>query len=405
MPASATTSHHLQHRKYKSRYRDGGIATVSLTISPNSGMGWLRFFRQSFPCLSCCQTPIDQWCEVPKCVVANVPAVNIEQEGRGHRIDVVVNNNTFHDTTEDITDDQEVRSVRFVCVSDTHGLHSQIPQMPNDPTMILLHTGDFSNSDGDYTAFNTWLGTLPYTEKIVLAGNHEIKLSIDPTKARAELTNATHYMCGNTITVRGVSLFGSPHHPQRGCCYKKEAFGANAKKRELLFSTVPDGVHIIASHCPPFGIRDEEFLVDSMAHVGCGHLLTAVQRTKPRCVVFGHCHQHRGASRLWHTDTMEDEERHRPHGKSSLNRAKLSESKVLEEVIEPASVEVELTVEGRATYRRKSSPNATATLLINAASLGNEDADEQRNQVAPPIIIDMVLHRVTAAEKQLVGLV
>ena len=37
--------------------------------------------------------------------------------------------------------------IRIVCVSDTHGFHDQLA-LPDDPDMVLLHTGDFTGGAG-----------------------------------------------------------------------------------------------------------------------------------------------------------------------------------------------------------------------------------------------------------------
>jgi hypothetical protein len=146
-----------------------------------------------------------------------------------HRLDVVVDSETFFSSSSSVNEQHQegkqegkkgekqenssaddTRSVRFLCVSDTHGHHESIP-MPNDPDLILLHTGDFSTySTSDYKQFNEWLGTLPYQEIVVMAGNHEVSLPTDSRLAAAELFNATKYLCGEkTINVRGERNFSS----------------------------------------------------------------------------------------------------------------------------------------------------------------------------------------------------
>jgi 3',5'-cyclic AMP phosphodiesterase CpdA len=64
-------------------------------------------------------------------------------------------------------------TIKFVCVSDTHGLAWKV-QVPDGD--VLIHAGDFSNSGHpkDVLEFNEWLGTLPHPTKIVIAGNHDV---------------------------------------------------------------------------------------------------------------------------------------------------------------------------------------------------------------------------------------
>ena len=65
--------------------------------------------------------------------------------------------------------------IRFVCISDTHSHHHQIPsKIPAGD--ILVHAGDFTKggTPSQIEEFNDWLGTLEFEHKVVIAGNHEI---------------------------------------------------------------------------------------------------------------------------------------------------------------------------------------------------------------------------------------
>jgi predicted phosphodiesterase len=49
--------------------------------------------------------------------------------------------------------------MRLVLISDTHGLHDRVPQLPQGD--ILVHAGDFMNAGYDLrevVSFNRWLG-------------------------------------------------------------------------------------------------------------------------------------------------------------------------------------------------------------------------------------------------------
>ncbi|KAJ5142714.1 uncharacterized protein N7515_001501 [Penicillium bovifimosum] len=68
---------------------------------------------------------------------------------------------------------------------------------------------------------------------------------------------------------------------------------------------VPDypGVAIMLTHGPPLGILD---FVPPDLNVGCGHLLRAVRRARPRVHLFGHIHEGWGARRgVWDGDGEE----------------------------------------------------------------------------------------------------
>ena len=67
------------------------------------------------------------------------------------------------------------KTVKIVCISDTHGRtdDKNFPAIPDGD--ILLHAGDFTykGQKEHVFEFNEWLGTLPHRHKIVIAGNHE----------------------------------------------------------------------------------------------------------------------------------------------------------------------------------------------------------------------------------------
>lgn len=64
-------------------------------------------------------------------------------------------------------------------MSDTHSkTHLMKYDIPHGD--IFIHAGDFTSNGEleEVKQFNEWLGRLPHTHKIVIAGNHE--LSFDP---------------------------------------------------------------------------------------------------------------------------------------------------------------------------------------------------------------------------------
>ena len=61
--------------------------------------------------------------------------------------------------------------VKLICISDTHLDWDKVKVPDGD---IFIHAGDWeASSIIDVTKFNKWLGTLPHTYKIVIAGNHD----------------------------------------------------------------------------------------------------------------------------------------------------------------------------------------------------------------------------------------
>jgi len=99
--------------------------------------------------------------------------------------------------------------------------------------------------------FNSWLGTVPCANKVVIMGNHE---SIGPSLGRARLaallTNAK-YLENEVLDVCGFRVFATPLSKGRSgnAAYQDEAFAATAKAAAK--ATAP--VDILITHGPSQG--------------------------------------------------------------------------------------------------------------------------------------------------------
>jgi len=76
--------------------------------------------------------------------------------------------------------------MRITCISDTHGLHSQLKFVPGD---LLIHAGDISEygTEDEIFDFTQWFAKQPFTYKIFIAGNHDLFLETIPLKTFREL--------------------------------------------------------------------------------------------------------------------------------------------------------------------------------------------------------------------------
>ena len=101
--------------------------------------------------------------------------------------------------------------MRIVCFSDTHGYHEKVEIPDGD---ILIHAGDFSRrgSTSEQEAFDVYLGGLPHTHKIVIAGNHDWSLE-DVDDPESRFHNAA-YLQDSSITIDGVKFYGAPWQPE-----------------------------------------------------------------------------------------------------------------------------------------------------------------------------------------------
>ncbi|MFO7530222.1 MAG: metallophosphoesterase [Marinobacter sp.] len=97
--------------------------------------------------------------------------------------------------------------MRIVCISDTHSMHEDIEHIPDGD--ILVHAGDCLARGAlfEIEDFNYWLGELPYSNKILVAGNHDWCFQNHNDRAKKLVTNAIYLASRRMIplvTERGI---------------------------------------------------------------------------------------------------------------------------------------------------------------------------------------------------------
>ncbi|KXS54626.1 MAG: metallophosphoesterase [Marinobacter sp. T13-3] len=177
--------------------------------------------------------------------------------------------------------------MRLVCISDTHGLHRRIPDIPDGD--VLIHAGD-SLAQGtleNIADLNDWLGTMPHRHKILIAGNHDWAFQRTPEAARLALSNAI-YLEDSGVELGGVRFWGSPWTPQ----FMRWAFMADrGSKIEEKWSKIPANTDVLITHGPPRGIGDQIDLGFGYEHPGCDQLLRRVGCLNLAAHIFGHIHE------------------------------------------------------------------------------------------------------------------
>jgi predicted phosphohydrolase len=176
--------------------------------------------------------------------------------------------------------------MRFVCVSDTHLTTDGVELPPGD---VLLHAGDLTRRGrpAEIEAAGSWLASLPYAHKVVIAGNHDFELEKGPQRARELLPGVT-YLQDDEVTIGGLRIWGSPWQPW----FMDWAF--NLRRGPAIrakWKLVPAGVDVLITHGPPAGILDR---TERGEPVGCADLLAELERIAPRVHVFGHIHEAAG---------------------------------------------------------------------------------------------------------------
>ncbi|KAH7827976.1 putative metallophosphoesterase domain-containing protein 1 [Monocercomonoides exilis] len=198
--------------------------------------------------------------------------------------------------------------LRFVCISDTHGYHYDIPGgIPSGD--VLLFAGDFSCNSlkEEIDSFCNFLDLLPFKYKIVISGNHDIVFDVDfynqfwkefkhPSKLSTsdeilELKRHCTYLHDQGCSVEGINIYGSPYQ----VWFCQWAFGLErGSECRKKWESIPLGTDILITHGAPMGRMD---ISRDKRHNGDADLLEIVrEKIKPKIHVFGHFHDNNGVS-------------------------------------------------------------------------------------------------------------
>ncbi len=186
--------------------------------------------------------------------------------------------------------------MKIVCISDTHGDHSKVQLPAGD---VLIHAGDICahGTEQDYLSFLSWFSDQPHQHKIFIAGNHDTYLEQQPVKT-LELAkqHKVTYLNDSGITLNGIKVWGSPITPR---FYNWSFMRDAGEEIEKHWRLIPNNVHILVTHGPPFGVLDEVEREDgNTEHTGCPSLLKSIDSVGPLYHVFGHIHECYGEKTL-----------------------------------------------------------------------------------------------------------
>jgi len=182
--------------------------------------------------------------------------------------------------------------VRFVVISDTHGTHEQMGELPEGD--VLLHCGDFTKAGkpDEVASFNRWLGLQPHPVKLLICGNHEVSLEKQSHGASSAALSSAQYLQDEAVEVTGgLLVYGTPWCPDSGR-YPSAFMLPRGESMQGVWQQIPAGVDVLMSHGPPLGRGD---CTGTGVHAGCQDLLREIQeRVKPQLAVFGHVHSQGG---------------------------------------------------------------------------------------------------------------
>ncbi len=191
------------------------------------------------------------------------------------------------------------KSVRIVHYSDTHNFLIRSPKdhqyLPHGD--ILVHTGNFTNSgtDAEFIQFNDWLGSVTdlYHYRIVILGHRDVKAYGNTWDVMKKfLTNATHVLCHDEVTVLGIRFYGAPWHWGHKVNYTLRPGAPTSTTGR--FDDIPAGIHCLLTHGPSYDRLDTTYSGNSVEHWGSRELSEAIRKVRPGLHLHGHVKDSRG---------------------------------------------------------------------------------------------------------------
>lgn len=181
-------------------------------------------------------------------------------------------------------------SLRLTFVSDLHGY---LPDTPGGD--ILIIGGDLTASDklSQYEAFIEWLEAQAYGHKIVIGGNHDMRLANDEVKIESDICKNIHYLEDSSIIIEGIKFYGFP--------WTVSFLGVNPLCKAFMvehdldlqpyLDKIPWDVDVLISHGPMWGILDD---LSYGENCGSHSLRKRVEEIRPSFFLCAHIHEQHG---------------------------------------------------------------------------------------------------------------
>jgi Icc-related predicted phosphoesterase len=187
--------------------------------------------------------------------------------------------------------------MKAVCFSDTHKT-PLLDKLELPEADFGLFAGDcsFRGKEAEYRSFIDWFANQPVTHKVFVPGNHDWYTETNLIKAMriAEIRGVV-FLSNTEVTLDGYRIYGTPIQPEFMNWAWNQPLLCN---RDACFAKIPEGLDVLITHCPPYGILDDTppnvFNKGNPENVGCTALRDHVLRAKPRFHVFGHIHHSYG---------------------------------------------------------------------------------------------------------------
>jgi predicted phosphohydrolase len=187
--------------------------------------------------------------------------------------------------------------VKITCISDTHNQHLHIPPDWLEGGDVLVHAGDVSGRGSlkEIEEFLAWFNELPYTHKIMIAGNHDFWFERTTAFVVNEMLQEKYpnivYLNDTGIEIDGIKFWGSPVQPW----FYDWAFNRMGTDICRHWDMIPLDTDVLIVHGGPKHIGSLNVTTRSREDVGCPYLYEKLSELKQlKLFVQGHIHEGRG---------------------------------------------------------------------------------------------------------------
>jgi Icc-related predicted phosphoesterase len=173
--------------------------------------------------------------------------------------------------------------MKIVALSDTHTKHRQLTIPKGD---ILIYAGDFEiRNTIDLVEMRDWLNELPHKYVVTIFGNHDFTHKATTKYIKDVFGKKIKYLCNNSVIIKGLKIWGSSYSP----LFNDWAWMKHDNDLKEIWSTIPDDISIVVTHCPCFNILDQ--VLPRMESVGSLTLKDRIKEIQPRVHIAGHIHE------------------------------------------------------------------------------------------------------------------
>lgn len=181
--------------------------------------------------------------------------------------------------------------MKITCISDTHNQHLHIPPDWLEGGDVLVHAGDVSGRGSlkEIEEFLAWFNELPYTHKIMIAGNHDFWFERTTAFVVNEMLQEKYpnivYLNDTGIEIDGIKFWGSPVQPW----FYDWAFNRMGTDICRHWDMIPLDTDVLITHGPMKGFLD---MTVRGVSTGCPYLLEkSAEMTNLKLFVCGHIHE------------------------------------------------------------------------------------------------------------------